>query len=327
MQLYAAPPGGAMMDITDFVRTVTWSGSYRQCGRQLQMELLNPWGSGMTRPDIPIGSAVELWEEAQRLFVGQAVTPRQSSESAILSMTALDGGRYLARNDGWYSWNGVTPEAATRQVCRDFGIKVGTLAETGVRLSRVFAGVALHKILATLYTMAGESTGRRYMIRFEEDALCVRAKSEDPPTLTLRPGVNLMTQTTTQDASKLYTQVAIYSQDGSLLRTLDSPEELAIYGRLQRVLTQRDGEDAGKEARAFLADNGLLQSITVDCLGDVRLVTGEAVTLMDTNTGAAGRFWVDADTHTWKNHQHFTRLTLNFRNLMDEQSAGKELGK
>lgn len=324
MQLYATAPGGRRMNITDFYRSVTWSGSYRQCGRQLKMELLNARNGDLERPDIPAGSAVELWEAEELLFDGQALIHRQGSESSILTVTAMDRARYLSRNDGWYTFRGITPEAATRQICRDFGIDVGDLAETGVKLTRIFAGVPLYKIIATLYTMAGEQTGRRYTIRFVGRKLTVRAKNEGVPDLVLAPGANLMTQTTTIDASKLYTQVAIYSKDGKLIRTVDSPDTKAAYGVLRRIITQQDGKDANKTAQAFLEDNGLQQSIAVDCFGDARMVTGEAVAMVDAFTGVAGRFWVDADDHTWKNHQHFTKLTLNFRNLMDKQSAGKE---
>ena len=47
--------------------------------------------------------------------------------------------------------------------------------------------------------------------------------------------------------------------------------------------------------------------------------------LRDTGSGVSGLFWIDADTHTWKNGQYFCKLTLNFRNLLDETSAGSEI--
>ncbi len=324
MNLFATPPGGQRTDISEFYKTVTWSGSYRQCGRRLQMELLNPQGGEFERPNIPMGSAVDMVEGDVVLFAGMAVTHSQKSDSSILSVTALDGGQYLARNDGWYNFRNVTPEAAAAQICRDFGIPVGELATTGVSVTRKFFGVPLQKIIATLYTMAGEQTGRRYIIRFDGRKFTVRAKSEGVPELVIAPGANLMAQSTTIDASKLYTQVAIYSQSGELIRTIDSPDTKAAYGVFQKILTQSKGVDVNQTAKAFLEDNGISQSVTVDCFGDHRLITGESVALVDAFTGRAGRFWIDADANTWKNHQHFTKLTLNFRNMMDEQSAGKE---
>ena len=60
----------------------------------------------------------------------------------------------------------------------------------------------------------------------------------------------------------------------------------------------------------------------METLGDIRLRAGEAVELRDTGSVVSGLFWIDEDTHTWKKGQHFTRLTLNFRNLLDNSSAG-----
>lgn len=324
MNLYATAPGGKRLDITEFYRSVTWLGSLRTCGRQLQLELFNPHEGDFERPNVPPGSVVELWEDETLLFYGQALIHKQPSGSSILSVTALDNARYLARNEGWYIFRGRTAEDAAAQVCRDHDIPVGELASTGVKLTRKFAAVPLYQIIATLYTLAGEQTGKRYIVRFVGNKLTVKVKSEGLPEPVIATGANLMEQTTTVDASKLYTRAAIYSKDGKLIRTIDSPDTKAAYGTFQKIVTQSKGTDALKAAQAVLDDNGVQHSITVDVLGDVRLVTGEAVALVDAFTGKAGRFWIDADTHTWKSHQHFTKLDLNFRSMMDEQEAGSE---
>ena len=46
--------------------------------------------------------------------------------------------------------------------------------------------------------------------------------------------------------------------------------------------------------------------------------------LKDSKTGLSGLFWIDSDTHSWKNGLYQNKLTLNFRNLMDEKDAGTE---
>ena len=93
----------------------------------------------------------------------------------------------------------------------------------------------------------------------------------------------------------------------------------------QHILTQRDGEDAGAEAQAYLEDNGLQQTMTVECLGDPELISGSAVLLRANTTGVTGLCWIDSDTHTWKNGQYFCRLSLNFRSLTNEVEAGQEV--
>ena len=47
--------------------------------------------------------------------------------------------------------------------------------------------------------------------------------------------------------------------------------------------------------------------------------------LRDTGSGVSGLFWVDGDTHTWKNGQHLGKFKLNYRNTMNEVSAGREI--
>ena len=100
---------------------------------------------------------------------------------------------------------------------------------------------------------------------------------------------------------------------------------MTLNGRLEYVITQRDGEDAGAEAKAWLEDHGLQQTVTVETLGDPRLITGAAVRLRDTGSGVSGLFWIDADTHSWKNGVYTTKVTLNFRNLMNDSVSGREV--
>lgn len=39
----------------------------------------------------------------------------------------------------------------------------------------------------------------------------------------------------------------------------------------------------------------------------------------------SGLFWVDSDTHSWKNRQHTGKFKLNFRSLMNSTNAGQEV--
>lgn len=291
------------------------------------MELFNPRRelAGFERPEVPVGTVVELEEEGGgTLFYGGAVTVSQTSESSVLTVNCLDNGRFLARNEGWWDFRSITAEDATRQICRELGLEVGELAATGVRLTRKFHGVAAYRAIATLYTLAGERTGRRYTIGFAGRALTVRVKSEETPQLVIAPGATLIRQSAKVDVSKLYNQVDIYSQGGKLIRTVDDPESRAAYGSFRKLITQSQGEDAAKAAQAALEDNGLVQTISVECLGDTSLVTGQAVALVDAFSGTAGRFWVDSDTHSWRKGVYTTKVELNFRNIMDSQQAGGE---
>ena len=324
-QVVIVSQAGETWDVTQRVSTLTWSGSIKQVSRQLDAVMVTPNDGSM--PDLPcdLGNELRLWTGARTRFWGNIVTREKATGAATTEITALDRGRFLAGNEGWYSFDQVAPEQAVRALCRDFSIPVGELAATGVTVSRKYPGAALSKIVDSLYTLAAERTGKRYLARFNGlGALEVVEKPADA-VLEIAPGKNLQTLRVTEDISAMQNSVAVYTDAGQLVQVVEDEESTARYGQLRHVLTQKEGEDAQKEAQAWLEDNGLQQTMTVECLGHPDLIAGNAVLLQGNQTGVKGLCWIDSDTHTWKNGQYFCRLTLNFRNLMNETTAGQEL--
>ena len=322
-QLTLRTTQGESLDITERVSSLTWSGSIKQVSRQLEATLVTPNDGRTPALASDLGSEVGLLVGDTARFLGNIVRREKRTGASTMEVTVLDRGRFLASNEGWYTFNGAKADAAVRSLCADFGVEVGALAAPMATVSWKFPGVALSKIVDTLYTLAGEQDGRRYLARFDGQGRLEVVEKPQTAALEIAPGKNLQTQTVAEDISSLVDRVAIYTDTGQLVRTVDDAESMALYGQLQRVLTQREGTDAGAEARALLEDNGLQQTITVECLGDPALISGNAVLLRENSTGVTGLCWIDSDTHTWKNGQYFCRLSLNFRNLMNETSAGQ----
>lgn len=314
--LILTPPGGGeSQDMTALVQSVTWQGDIRQTARELSASLAVPRDGSVEIPTLEEGAWLTMQVKDRPLFFGALLQCTTNSQSVVVNVSALDRGRFFVGNRGWYKFTETTPEAAATLICGDFGIPVGKLAATGVSLTQNFPGTSsLDKIIRTLYTMAGEQNGKRYVLRFTgEGALEVVEK----PTAATLEIVQTMGVTNTWDITDLCTGVAIYTDDGALVRRVEDSASQALNGRLEHVITQRSGEDAGAEAQAWLEDNGLQQSLTVEVLSPpLELISGAAVILRDTGSGVSGLFWVDQDTHTWKNGQHFGKFRLNFRNLM-----------
>ncbi len=317
------PGGSAMRDVTGLVQSMSWIGDIRQTARELRVSLVAPRDGSVESLPLEEGAALILSAGDEVIFTGQLLTATTSTQTQVADLSALDGGRFLAGNQGFYSFSGVAPEAAAAAICGEFGIPTGSIAAAGTVVSRKYPGVALDKILMDLYTRAGEQTGRRFFIRFTgRGELEVREKPT-AASLTIR---ETMSVTNTWSVENLCNRVAIYSDTGALLRVVEDGASQALNGRLQRVLTQGQGEDMSSEAAAVLEDYGPQQKLTVELLEPpLSLITGEAVILQDTGSGVSGLFWVDGDTHTWKNGNHYGKFTLNFRNIMDETTAGREL--
>ena len=324
-QLVIVSPQGESWDVTDRVSTLTWSGSINQVSRQLEAVMVTPNDGSLSELPCDLGNEIRLWAGARTRFWGNIVTREKATDASTTTLSGLDRGRFLSNNEGWYQFDGSAPETAVRAICSDFGVGVAGLAATGTVVSRKYPGVALSKIIDSLYTLASEQNGKRYLARFNGLGQLEVVEKPNTATLEIASKKNLQTMSVREDISKLQNSVAIYTDAGKLVRTVDDAESVALYGQFQHILTQREGEDAGAQAQAWLEDNGLQQTITVECLGDPDLISGNAVLLRSNTTGVTGLCWIDSDTHTWKNGQYFCRLSLNFRNLMNETTAGSEI--
>ena len=315
-------------DVTQLLPNYTWSGDVGACARRLEFPMaVSETTPLLPRVEVPVGSVARLLtDEGTSLFTGYVVQRKRNTEGTTVTYRCVDRGLYLGANSGWYTVKKETAEGAAARICGDFGIPVGKLAATVVKLTRKFAGVALNKIVGTLYTLAAEETGRRYLVGFDASgALEVVEKTDEGSGTELAAKVNLMGASITESIEKMCNSVAIYDEHGGLIRTVEDGEAVKLYGLMQQAVTQKKSGDAAKSAAALLEDGGLSQTIDVDCLGDLRLVTGSTVLLRDNTAGLTGAFWIDSDTHTWKNGLYVCKLSLNLRNVMDDQKAGSEV--
>ncbi len=308
-------------DATELVQSVTWGGGYNQVARTLDFGLLSPRNGGPVL-ECGLGDPVQFYVGGELSFDGFLFSRQKDTGGDVIDVGCYDRGIYLKRNEAAYLFRGQTAEAITRRVCGDFGVAVGELAQTGAPVSRNFPGVSLYKMIQTAYTLASERTGARYMVRFRGEKLEVVAKQKSDRTLVLQPGSNLVNATVTETIEDLVDQVAVYDEKGTLAGTYREAESIKLYGLMQAYLKKSKDKDPALEARKLLDDGGPSQKITVEVLGNRGLIAGECAVMKEPVTGLWGLFWIDQDTHTWKNGLYQTKLVLNFRNIMDEQEAG-----
>ena len=317
--------GSKSRDITDVLTYWTWSGDKATICRQLAGEIAFIEGSSLPVPEV--GDLVTMIDGTEKLFVGVVLQRGLGSEDSTMSFTSYDYGFYLQRNDGTYKFTGASPEAMTRLACKDKGIPVSSVPYTGLSLRRKFAGVKLNQIITTAWTLASEKNGKRYAIRYTPNGLLVKERTVSSSSLVLKASSNLMDAFTKEDATQMTNSVAIYDSNGNLLRRMGNSAAQKIYGVMEQHITQADGKaaDADASAKKSLEDGKFQRTVTVNVLGDSRLLTGETVVVREAKTGLQGVFWIDADIHTWKNKNYYTKLTLNCRNVAATASAGSEI--
>ena len=314
--LYA---GSQTTDITALCSRPVWSGDKLRAVRELRFDALRA-----PETQIEIGDHVALLdEEGDKAFWGEVVTVNRALDAPAISVRCFDYGMFLANNQGTYNFRSITPEAACAKICTDYGIPLLRAAPTGVQLSRKFARCSLFDILTTLYTLAGERTGQRFMIRFAGTSLEVVERTVTPHALRIEAGGNLFEAAGTSDITGLCNSVAIYSRDGRRLQVIENTEARR-FGLMQRHIVESKKQDAARQAKAILEDRGPVLRLTVEAAGDFAVRTGDTVEL-ETAQRPAELYWVDADTHSWEDGLHTMRLELNHKNKPHTAEAGGEL--
>lgn len=311
-------------DASELASTIKWSGSYSQCARTLSVTLAaSPYDESIPVIDASPGTPVTFAMDGQVLFSGFVAKRSRSTGASTLSVTAYDRGFYLNRCEIVRQYKDTTPEAIAADLCGEFGISVGKLVSTGYTMSRNFIGVTVYKAIMTAYTLASGSTGKKYQARFDGENFTVVEVGANETTLVIKGGSNLQDASYTDSIEQTYTEAVIYSKDAEEVATVENGLS-STYGVIRKVIQQAEGQEqeARDKAAETLDENGLSQTATVECLGNVQNISGNTVVVQEPYTGLCGLFWISADTHEWKNGVYYNKLTLSFREMMDEETAG-----
>lgn len=325
VKIRCTDPDGTTANITQLCRSITWRGDWRSAARTLSY---SPAASAedprLPRAPTELGGSVQFWHESELLMDAYALERTRDSLGNTIDVTAYDRGLYLTRNSDFRRVEGQTAEAVTASVCGKFGIPVGELAVTGAPITRNFLGVSLYKIILTMYSLAADRTGKQYRIRFRGPKLEVVEMKQSEESVILKPGSNLLSFVAKESASAMTNSVAIYDDQCGLVSTQEDGEAVRLYGLMQAAIRAGAYDDPAGHAKQLLKENGLKTTITVNTLGDLRLITGNTVAVEEPVTGIQGLFWILSDSHTWQRGVYRTKLTLSLEGLMDKQSAGSE---
>lgn len=312
--------GSTWVDVSGMVTEITWSGDYQQCARSLKTGIV----SKESDPDVPvvrceIGDHVRFSYDGTLLFFGSIFHRGKVTGRSVIELTCWDRGIYLKRSTGTYMVRGMDPATLVKRICGDFNIPVGNIAAPSGKFDRKFIAQNLWKIILTAYTLAGDE--KKYVARFQGEKLDIMEKKAGENSVFLKGDHNLMEAHTEESAENVVTVAQIVNREGQVVQEKKDDARMKKFGRMQQQILESD--DAVKQLEKMVADGDVEQTITVDNMGNIRCITGNTVVVQEPYTKVMGLFWIDTDTHTWKNGQYYNKLTLNFKNIMEEMEIGE----
>ncbi|HWP51753.1 MAG TPA: hypothetical protein VN626_08670 [Clostridia bacterium] len=239
---------------------------------------------------------------------------------AQASCTACDQLRYLKTEMPLLRQNETLSDFIARVLAQAGDrIRIGDVADTGVKLTqKLFESGSYLNMLLESIDETRELNGNRYVLRDEFGAVALRDLYD------LRTGIVVGDDSLATDYSYglsigdnacNYVKVAKNSREEGLKSAVVAQNAalIAKWGKLAAFKTMSDGNAAQMKslAESLLAERGKeSESLSVDCIGDLRLRAGCEVSLDIAQAGLDFRALITRAEHQFSGAEHTMKLTI-----------------
>lgn len=308
--------------ITDYVISVNWSGSEAQCSRTLEISIANnPYDANFKQLVLKLGDVLYFYEDKKRLFVGTIVSRERVNSKGTITIQARDAMNHLLKSKTSRNFRNSSPELITQSICKEIGIKVGSLAKTGIHIAKYYPKEEnAYNIIIGAYRKAMKHTKKKYMPCMDGTKFCVIEKGKESGVI-LTSGTNLLSASYSDNLDSMINKVKVYNEKGKQVAVYEKESWVKKYGIYQETYEKEDGVNIKTGANALM--KGIEKSASVEALGDTKAISGKSIKIQDKGTGLTGVFWIQSDQHTWENGQHKMSLELAFKNVMESVSVNQ----
>lgn len=308
---------GRMMDLKGRVTSVNVSGDIAKAYRTATVTVINTSDGRKQVIKFENGRELRIIHDSKEMFRG-IIFSHEIDETGMTTLTVHDFNIYLVKNTVSVNYADKRADQMLSLLCRDFGLEVGTLDNTGYVLRKhTMRGKTIFQVVSEALIETQKQTGKRYRIRSTEGKVeLYEVDSVLSDVFIFRDGANLMTASFSESIEDIQTKVRLTGGDENNPITVVKTSPLTDkYGVMQYYEHFTDIKAADKlNAKA----TGMLESLSrpkqsfrISALGVSAVKSGTAVGIINEMTGINGYFSVEADSHSFEGSGAYTMsLTL-----------------
>jgi hypothetical protein len=321
IKIYSLYKRSLVTDITNYCKTIVWSGDKEQVARKLEITIVySIFDKNQLNTQIGPGSLIWMMDGEEELFRGYVFDRDIESSAQELTFTAYDYLIYFTKSKGSYNFTNTTPEDITKTVCGDAGIQIENIGTSGWKINLLAKQKTFHEVIMMAYTKVWHLNAGKYnfMPFMHRDKFSIMNMGVAVENYTIRPDLNISNTSYSDTISNMVNKVNVYKSDGTYVGTAWNRDWINMYGVLQDVYEAEEGKDAMSVANSML--HGVDETVKVSVLGNTKCRTGWGVKvkipyiydLLDTT------MCINTDTHTWEvaTGKYTMDLDLNFETKM-----------
>jgi hypothetical protein len=317
-------------DISQLVETVKWKGRKGTASRSITVTLIDDDGYKHARSEIDVeeGHQCIFSYKGEELFRGIIMSQSQSNKKRM-QFTAYDNGIYLSNNKDTFCYENKTASDVFSDCCTRFGLPVGEVAKCSYKIPELTKSkTTAWDAIADALSLDFDATGIRHFVSSSKGKLSLLTRRENILQWVIEVGQNLSTYTYSRSIEKIKTRVKMVSKEGTTIAEKSKAELEQKIGIFQEV-------DKPDESLTTAQVNDLINSIldekstpertlSVDAVGIPEVISGIGVFIVIPELGLSRTFYVDEDTHTFKDNSHTMQLKLNYASDIGKEDKPDE---
>lgn len=317
---------GVPKDITAHTSNYKRSDNVDSLGQEFTFDLLNnPIDKNHTGYALEMGAKIVVSHNGTTIFSGVIISYSRNTLTKY-SYKAYDYAYYLNKSEAVIQFNDVSVETAITQLCSQEGIPLTIDCELPTKISKIYNGEVISRILDDLLKLASDETGLKYRKEFSNGALYINKRTNlvieayykpAPKVDGFNPADLVGSFNSSYSVENMCNRIVIISsseKNKQVYSEVSDDNNIQKYGQLTHYekIDDKDTSKAGNIAQKKLKElNKITRSFSVTLFGDDRVRSGRCLVFNQPDINLVGTFLVKNCTHNYNGRTHTMDLELD----------------
>ncbi|MCD8216685.1 MAG: hypothetical protein LUD01_01335 [Clostridiales bacterium] len=317
--------GSKSYDVTDLVESVTWKGRFGSSSRTLTATLVDDSGYKHARSGIDVESGHQCYfsYDGTELFRGIIMSQTQTQKKK-LKFTAYDNGIYLANNKDTFVYENKTADQVFKDVCTRFGLPVDEVASCSYKIPDLTKSKTTgFDAIADALSLDYDATGIKHYVFSDKGKLSLKTRRQNIKQWVIEVGQNLSTYSYTRSIEDVKTRIKMVSSEGTTLAEKSDSALEAKIGVMQDIQVPDESLTTAQIkdliATVLKSESTPERTMNVTAMGLTDVISGIGVYIIIPDLDISNTFYVDEDTHTFKDQSHTMSLKLIYATDLDAE--------
>ena len=317
-------------DVTQLVEQAKWKGRKGSSSRTLDVTLIDDDGYKHARSGIDVeqGHQCIFSYDGVELFRGIIMSQTQT-QAKKLQFTAYDNGIYLANNKDTFCYENKTASEIFQDCCARFNLPVGEVAKCSYKIPELTKSkTTAFDAIADALSLDFDATGIRHYVASDKGKLNLLTRRENILQWVIEVGQNLTSYSYSRSIEDIKTRVKMVSKEGTTVAEKSNAElekRIGIFKEIDQPDESLTAAQVNDLIASIMEEKGTPQrTLSVEAVGIAEVISGIGVYIIIPELEISRTFYVDEDTHTFKDNEHTMSLKLNYANDLAKEEKGAE---